>query len=322
VRSTKSPSWIERLLGAGPIAASPHVVGLRDDTLVYARVERREDGALQVLRHLEVAVPGGFAEGPLAGSPREPETLATALRELFERAGGRIEEATLVLPDGWLRLVFAEFTELPTAPGPREEALRFKLRQLVPFRPEELRLRAVEVTPLPDQEEPRRLVVAFALEALLGPVETAFERAGVRLSVVTNASLALASALPESGLGLLVTADEHSYTVLVTRDGEPLLSRHKELGGLPLEETAAAVARELRLTVTFLEERLPERRLERIFVAAPEAALWADVVGAAVEAECAIVDASRLRARVGELPPGFRFDRGGALLGAALLEVA
>jgi hypothetical protein len=322
VRSTKSPSWIERLLGAGAIAAPPHIVGLRDDALVYARVERREDGALQVLRHLEVPLPGGFGEGSLGGPPREPEALATALRELFERAGGRIEEATLVLPDRWLRLVFAEFTELPTAPGPREEALRFKLRQLVPYRPEELRLRAVEVTPLPEQAEPRRLAVAFALEALLGPVEGAFESVGVRPSVVTGASLALASAMPVSGLDLLVAADEQCYTVLVTRDGEPLLFRHKDLGGLPLEETTSAVARDLRLTRTFLEERLPERRLEGIFVAAPEAALWAEVVADAVDAECAIVDASRLRARVGELPPGFRFDRGGALLGAALLEVA
>ena len=175
MRSTKSPSWIERLLGAGPIAAPPHVVGLREDALVYARVDRHPDGALQVLRHLEAALPDGFADGPLGGPPHDAAALEVAVRELFERAGGRIEEATLVLPDRWLRLVFAEFTELPAAAAAREQALRFKLHQLVPFRADELRVRAVEVAPLPGQEEPRRLAVAFALEALLGPLELVLE---------------------------------------------------------------------------------------------------------------------------------------------------
>lgn len=297
------------------------MVGLREDALAYARVERRPDGALQVLRYLEAPVPGGFVEGALGGPPRDPAAFAVAVRELFERAGGRIEDATLVLPDRWLRVVFAEFTELPSAEAARQEALRFKLHQLVPFRAEELRLRAVEVQPLPGQEEPRRLAIAFGLEALLAPVEAAFEQAGVRPGMVTNESLALASALRVDGLGLLLTADQHSYTVLVTRDGEPLLFRHKDLGAaFPL--AGAVISRELRLTRTFLEERLPDRPLDGVFVAAPEAASWSDLVADALGTECALVDADALRERVGELPPGFAFDHGGALLGAALLEVA
>jgi hypothetical protein len=322
VRSTKSLSWVDRLLGGGSIAAPPHVVALRDDALVYARVERRSDGKLQVLRYLETPLATDFADGPLGGPPRDPQAFEASVRELFERAGGRIEETTLVLSDRWLRMVFAEFTELPTTDAARQEALRFKLRQLVPFRAEELRLRAVEVEPLAGQEEPRRMAVAFALEALLGPIESTFERAGVRIGMVTNESLALASALRIDGLGLLVLADERSYTLLVSRDGEPLLSRHKELSAPPFREAVSAVTRELRLTSTFLEERLPGRHLDGVFVAAPEAASWSELVADALGTGCVIVDASALGEELGDLPPGFRFDRGGALLGAALLEVA
>jgi hypothetical protein len=304
------------------VAAPPHVVAVREQGLVYARVERRPDGSLQVLRHLETTAPAGFPDGPLGGAPRDPEALADAVRDLLGRAGGRIEAATLVLPDRWLRLVFSEFTELPSADAAREHALRFKLHQLVPFRTEELRVRAVEVTPLPGQEEPRRMAIAFALDSLLAPLESAFEREGVRIGVVTNESLALAAALSADGLALLLLADEHSYTVLVTRDGEVLLFRQKELGAPSLLDASGAVTRELRLTRTFLEERLPDRRLDAVFVSAPEAGLWADLVSTALDVECAVVDATTLRDRVGELPAGFRFDREGALLGAALLEVA
>jgi hypothetical protein len=298
------------------------VVALHEDRLSYARAERRPDGVLQVLRHLQVPLPWGFHEGPLGGPPREPEQLERQVRELFERVGGRPEEATLVMTDRWLRLVFAEFTELPSTAQARDEALRFKLHQLVPFRPEELRLRAFEVPPLPGQEEPRRLAVAFALEALLTPIESMFERAGVRIGLATNESLALASAIEATGLVLLVRADECSYTVLVTLDGEPLLFRLKELGSAPFAASSPNVTRELLLTRSFLEERLPERRLDAVFVHAPDAASWSSLVSGALDAPCDVVDPSRLRSPVAELPPDLSFEHGAALLGAALLEVA
>jgi hypothetical protein len=295
---------------------------MREDSLLYARVERRPDGALQVLRHLEVPLPSGFVEGPLGGAPREPAELDRQVRELLERAGGRFEEATLVLSDRWMRVVFAEFTELPAAAAARDEALRFKLHQLVPFRADELRLRAVEVPALPGQEEPRRLAVAFALETLLAPVEAAFESAGVHLGMATNESFAVASAIEARGLVLLVRADDRSYTVLVTLDGEPLLYRFKELGSALSSWPSGSVYRELMLTRSFLEERLPERRLDGILVATPDAGEWSRLLSGAFEAPCDVVDASRLRSRVFELPAGWPFERAAALLGAALLEVA
>ena len=84
--------------------------------------------------------------------------------------------------------------------------LRWKLKRLVPFRVDELRIGAVEVTPLPGQEEPRRLLLGFAVEALLAALEAAFERVGIRLGRISSTSLALLAALVEPAAGDGLTA--------------------------------------------------------------------------------------------------------------------
>jgi hypothetical protein len=76
------------------------------------------------------------------------------------------------------------------------------------------------------------------------------------------------------------------------------------------------------LTRSFLEERLPDRHLDGIFVAAADTEEWSGLLSGAFEAPCDVVDASRLRSPVAELPASWPFERAAALLGAALLEVA
>ena len=52
--------------------------------------------------------PGLFADGPLAGAPRDPERLSEAISALIEDAATTVREASLILPDEWLRVAFAE----------------------------------------------------------------------------------------------------------------------------------------------------------------------------------------------------------------------
>lgn len=275
-------AWLGRLLGAAPLAPPPHAFGLRPDRLVYAGFGRDgvgRDGGGFALReqHAEELPAEGFAPGLLGGPLREPASFALAVQRLVERIGVPVKEASLTVPDAWLRVAFAEAAELPASADERDEVLRWKLKRLVPFRIEELRIDAAPVPPLPGQQEPNRLLLGFAIDLLLSQIETAFTAAGVRLGRITSESFAALAALhlPVSAGGMvaLVLVDEGGYALLVARDGAPLLHRFKpaatqtEDGG-----ERRLVTRDLALTRNFLAEQVPGAEMERVLVAAPPAA--------------------------------------------------
>jgi hypothetical protein len=277
VRSTKSPSWISRLAGLEPLPAPPHAFALDGERLRYGCFARVDGGFEFREYHAEAVPPETFQKGPLGGPARDPQALDALLGRLVERLATPVREASLLVPDAWLRVAFTESAELPSAPRERDDVLRWKLRRLVPFRVEELRVGAVEVAPLPGQQEPKRLLVGFAVEALVAQIEAAFERAGIRLGRVTNASLALLAALaaPATGDGTLtalVLAEGGGYTLAVARDGEPLLHRYKGLAAaLPESARGEFVRRDLALTRNFLAESVPGARLGSAVLAAPPA---------------------------------------------------
>jgi hypothetical protein len=193
-----------------------------------------------------------------------------------------VHEASLVLPDAWLRTAFAEVDQVSGNGNGREEMLRWKLKRLVPFRVDELRVRAVEVEPMPGQDEAHRLLLGFGIETLFRQLEVAFAAAGVHLGRITNRGLAACGGLaglgPESGLLGLVLVTEEGYTLVFTLRGEPVLHRFKSLSeSLPPEAQGAAVRRDLRLTRTFLEDRYPGEEPATLLLAAPEdaAPAWA-----------------------------------------------
>ena len=158
--------------------------------------------------------------------------------------------------------------------------LRWKLRRLVPFRVEDLRVAAAEVTPLAGQEEPRRVLLGFADEHLLAQLEEAFERAGVRLGQIASASLSLVAALDAAAgddLTALVLVGDDDYALVFVRGGEPVLHRYKgAIGAAGIDPRG--VVRDLRLTRNFLEEHFPGVRLARAVLAAPPELepLWLD----------------------------------------------
>jgi len=265
-----------------PVA--PHAFACSATSLAYAGFEREGDG-LVLTRYRSLDLPGDtFQHGLLGGPPREPRLFEEQVAELVHGVGGGIEEASLVLPDAWLRTAFAEVAELPTDSRGRDEVLRWKLKRLVPFRVDELRVRAAEVTPLAAQEEPRRLLLGFGLEGLFSHLESALRAAGVRVGRISNEGLSAVGALTPAILGAgdralvaLTLASDRGYTLVVVRGDEPVLHRFKSFAPtLPEAARGASVIRDLRLTATFLEEHYPELPIERVVLAAPEesAARW------------------------------------------------
>lgn len=266
------------------MAVPPQAFACSATALTYARFEREGDG-LVLSRYVREELPADtFQHGLLGGPPREPRSFEERVAAFVGGLDGVAEEASLVVPDAWLRTAFTEVAELPTDSRGRDEVLHWKLKRLVPFRVDELRVRAAEVTPLPGQEEPRRLLLGFGLESLFSHVEHAFAAAGVRIGRIANEGLSAIGALSDevrgegdrSLAGLMLVSDR-GYTLVVVRGDEPVLHRSKGFtDALPEDARGSSVVRDLRLTATFLAEHYPEQPLERLLLSAEEesAALW------------------------------------------------
>lgn len=288
-------SFGKRLLGMGSVPAPPHVFALDEKTLRYGRfVQAGGAWELRELRRVELPAEG-FQSGVLGGPLREPALFGEKVAQLLAGLSTPVREASLVLPDAWLRLTFVESGELPRAAPARDEIVRWKVKRLLPFRVEDLRLATAEVAPLPQQSEPKRLLVAYAIEALLVQLEEAFAKAGVWLGRITSESLALlpavGEALAEAPLGALAVVRDGGYTLLFTRRGEPVLYRFKALDEIPSAASSrpgashlgarSTVERDLRLTRAFVAEQLPDLAIGRVVVATSdgnrdEARAWQD----------------------------------------------
>lgn len=241
--------------------------------LAFAAFQRAEGGLVLREYRREALAPDTFQHGLLGGPPREPRLFDERVQAFVSRLETPVKEAVLVVPDPWLRTAFAEVAEIPASGSAREEVLRWKLRRQVPFRVDELRVRAAEVTPLPGQEEPRRLLVGFGVESLFAHLEGAFKAAGVHIGRIANRGLSALGALAaeEGALTGLALASADGYTLVFARGAEPVLHRLKAFSkNLPAEARAAAVRRDMRLTRTFLEDHFPNAPLGEVVVAAPD----------------------------------------------------
>jgi type IV pilus assembly protein PilM len=323
VRSTRSLSWIERLLGFQPVPPPPHVFSLGPTELHYAYIQRGPQGLVLEDERLVELPAETFQPGVLGGPLKDARAFFEAIGGLVGRLPKKPEQASLVLPDTWLRLTFTEVAELPRKADLRDDILRFKLKRLVPFRVEDLRVKAVEVTPFPDQAEPLRVLLGFAIEPLVAQIENAFGAAGVQLGNITNTTLATIAAvsplLGDGELAALLLVHSDAYTLCYFRDGEPLVYRYKAFSDGGVDQDS--VARDLRMTHSFIRRHFAAAGVARAFFVAPpgQEGQWAewigDDLGMPLE-QLAYGHFSLLRAR-----PATSWLAMAPLVGAATLEV-
>ena len=262
---------MRKLLGYDPVPAPPHAFSLDAQRLRYGQFVRDRHG-FRLRNWRQASLPAdAFQAGLLGGPLRDPAVFTALVGGLVQGAG--IREASLVVPDAWLRVSFTDITDVPRQAEARDEVLRWKLRRLVPFRVDELRVDAVEVAPLPVQEEPRRLLLGFGVEQLLAQLEDAFASHHVRIGRITCSSLALLSAVEipaTSGFSAVVQVESEGYTLIFARGGEPVLHRYKPFtGGVPEGPQAGFVTRDLKLTRNFLDEHFPGTALGPVLLLAP-----------------------------------------------------
>ncbi len=317
----------------------PHVFSLSPQRLDYGRFERvGRQLEVRELRSLPLA-PDVFQRGLLGGPLTDTVAFGELVKGFVSGISVSVKAASLVLPDAWVRVAFAECEELPRNEDAREEVLRWKLKRLVPFRVDELRLAATPVSPLVGQTDSHRVMMAFAIESLMSQLESAFAGAGVRLGQITSASLSFLGSVDEAefhhGLIAMALVDEKGYTLVFARDGEPVLHRFKAISSsLPESARAEMVGRDLRLTRNFLQQQLPGTQLAGVLLAAPAAleGLWADWLGEGLESPVELMRPQHLplAATSGESDEGLLPGSGlfsswaelAPLVGAASLEVA
>jgi hypothetical protein len=305
----------------------PAVFALDGTRLTYASF-RREPGGFAVREAQSAAIPPGtFADGALGGPLGNPEALEIAIETLVERLGAVPKHASLVLPDAWMRGLVAELGSLPDKPELRLEVLRFRLKRLVPFRVEELRVEASPIESISAQEDPIRALVVFAAESVCGALERGFAQRGVRLGQITNGSLARLEALARAGRleapTALASVERAGFTLVFARRGAPVLWRQKtftdDLGEL---DRATLLGTELRLTLSFLAERLGGQAPGVVYLSAPRAveAYWTEILADGLERPVLSLAAEHLPL-AGEVPEVAASDLA-ALVGGAAREVA
>lgn len=225
----------------------PHSFALEGGHLVYGRLSRARDRLVFVRQR---ALPHGWFElGPVGVLHVDRAALDDALGGLLAELEGSPGRASLVVPNCWVRSLVVEVGELPRNRDEAEELLRWKLKKLLPCRPEETRL---DFVPLPGNG---RVWTLLGLEKPLAVTEEVFAGRGVEVGRLEPVVLTLLSLLPAGAEPqLLLSLDPRTFTVLLVVDGGVRLVRHKLLPGAGTA-TEGLVLRELAATVTFARER-------------------------------------------------------------------
>lgn len=290
MRSIALPSWIERGLGLAARPVPPHVFAVGRRELRYGAFLAAPEGHRFQEFH-SVPLPAEmFGNGPLGTPLADPAPFEAALERLQARISVPVKEASLVLPDSWARHLMVELGELPQEPKAWQEVLRFRLRRLLPFRVEELRLDVEPVASLLGPSEPGRSLVSFASEALCEALEAGFARRGIRIGQIVGATLATVAALARGGrtsaLWGVTLVDAEGFALAIVSGSEPVLWRQKSFTpGLADADRARLLTAELRLTRTFLSERLAAENLGVVFLAAPREVepFWLEVLAAGLD---------------------------------------
>jgi len=227
--------------------APVHAFAAGENQLVYGRLNRRRDAILRV-EHVALP-PEWFSLGPVGLLQVDRHALAGGLAALVQRLEKVPQQASLVAPNSWVRSVVVDAGALPRKRQEAEEVLRWRLKKLLPCRPEDVRLDFVSGS------ESGRVLVILALDRPLAVVEETFSAAGVQLGRIEPAVLALTALLPAAPTPVMLAAiEEHALDLVVLAAGKPVLVRHKQLPA-DAARAEAFIGRELSRTLAHAREQ-------------------------------------------------------------------
>jgi hypothetical protein len=231
---------------------------------------------------LEPLGPGTVAASPAGPAVLSAANLAGALAKMAGQVGNGQNRAGVLLPDGVARVSVFPLESVPANGREAATLLGWKMRETLPFPPEEARLtyQAVRVPgAAPTGEASLDVIVVAVRSSVLSEFEVLLEGINRSSAMILPATMALLPLLPSDVAGgqflLHVYSNTATYAVL---EGQRLrFWRSRDFAGLDLDEFFNQVAAEAGRVVASTEDRL-SLPLERVWLCTrpPASDGWAD----------------------------------------------
>lgn len=277
--------------------------------------------------------PGGRPEVAAYDSYRRDKPEAEALALLRRKRGLRSHRCITALANGEYRVFQLDSPDVPAEE--MKEAVRWRIKDMIDYAPEEATLDAVEIPAGPSGgARSRGLHVFCARNEVVGARMRTFEGAGIALEAIDVPEMALRNlaalwAKPGKALALMAF-DASGGLLVIVAQGELYATRRIDLGEADLSdpdegrrmESLERLSLELHRSFDYYDRQFGAAPLERLLVAAPNAQGLIPGLAASlyVPVEAADLEAILDFPRVPELRDPRRQAQGLVALGLALRE--
>jgi hypothetical protein len=279
--------------GTASFMLPPALFEVQPDFVMGARLSGSGNGHAHfgkvAVEPLDVGALGTSPAGPVVLN--EP-AVVKAFHSVVAAVGDGQPRAGLLVPDGAVRVGVFPFDELPS--GKREAAtlVGWRMRENLPYPPEEARVSYQTVRPSAGGLE----IAAMAARAsVVAELESLLDAVNRSADMILPATVALLPLLPDQGDAghLLVHAYSAAATFAVAHKERLRFWRTRDLAGLDLDEMFGQVAAEAARVIASTEDRLdvhlgPVRLCARPPV--PES--WAERLAAALGREVELLQPS------------------------------
>ena len=255
--------------GTAPFTLPSILFEIQPDFVLGARLAGRSNGSGQAqfgrlaLRSLDPAALAPALSGP---SVREVGKLAAALEQVAQVIGNGRAESGILVPDGVVRVAILPFEALPDNRREAVTLMGWRMRDGLPFPPEEARISFESGKPENGQRE---VVTLAARTSVLAEYEALLENINRSSVLLLPATIALLPLLPEDGEGgqLLVHVCSSAATLALIEGQRLRFWRTREFEGLAPDELLAQLTAEAGRVLASAEDRL-KLRLDRIWLCA------------------------------------------------------
>lgn len=246
------------------------VVEVEPGFVLAARIDRLGRSERRVgrvtARQLEAGALMPHPSQPNLSGAANPEALTRTLREVLEAVGPGNGCLGLLLPDPAVRVGLLTFETLPKRRQEADALVRWRMKELVPFAPEETRLTYQVLRQEPDGID---LVAVAARQSVLAEYEAAVDHLNGEPALLLPATAALLPLLPdEGGTGrLLVHLSTGWVTTVVVAAGRARAWRTRDLRAAEPRDVVEEVGREVARVTASTRDHL-ELQIERVHLCA------------------------------------------------------